>query len=227
MRAGGELQYRAKDRVKELEEQIKVLNDRIAELESAQFNNEQTIRRLTAQYAVAHILSESTSIENASVRILEAICESLQWELGVFWNLDRASNSLICTEVWHRPYAHTDEFESISRQRTFSPGIGLPGRLVTSAKPGWISEIDKDDNFPRALVAAKVGLQSAFGFPILIGDEVLGVMEFFAREIHQPDEALLVMMANIGNQIGDFNWHHFHGDWTRPGLHSDVRDYRS
>src|SRR4029453_19570205 len=48
------------------------------------------------------------------------------------------------------------------------------------------------------------GLHSALGFPIVLQDEVLGVMEFFSREIREPDEELLRMLATVGSQIGEF-----------------------
>ena len=40
-------------------------------------------------------------------------------------------------------------------------------------------------------------------FPSCSG-EVLGVIEFFSREIRQPDQELLNMLATIGSQIGQF-----------------------
>ena len=61
-----------------------------------------------------------------------------------------------------------------------------------------------DGNFPRASIAASGGLHAAFGFPILLGHDVLGVLEFFSCEIRQPNEALLQMLASIGGQIGQF-----------------------
>src|SRR6202008_1976108 len=36
------------------------------------------------------------------------------------------------------------------------------------------------------------------------GGEALGVIEFFSREIRQPDQQLLNMLATIGSQIGQF-----------------------
>ena len=53
-------------------------------------------------------------------------------------------------------------------------------------------------------LAAREVLRAAFGFSILLGGEVLGVMEFFSDEIRQPDQDLLDMMATIGSQIGQF-----------------------
>ncbi len=61
-----------------------------------------------------------------------------------------------------------------------------------------------DDNFPRAPVAIREGLHGALGFPVLLGDDVIGVLEFFSREITRPDEELLEMLATIGSQIGQF-----------------------
>ena len=61
-----------------------------------------------------------------------------------------------------------------------------------------------DPNFPRAPIASKEGLHSAFGFPILLADEVLGVLEFFSHQIRQPDTKLLKLLSAIGSQIGQF-----------------------
>jgi two-component system, cell cycle sensor histidine kinase and response regulator CckA len=47
-------------------------------------------------------------------------------------------------------------------------------------------------------------LHAAFGFPILLGGEVLGVLEFFSHEILEPDDDMLQAAATIGSQIGQF-----------------------
>lgn len=62
----------------------------------------------------------------------------------------------------------------------------------------------QDDNFPRAPFAVRENLHGAFGFPIRLGAEFLGVMEFFSHEIRQPDEELLKMVEAIGSEIGQF-----------------------
>jgi len=62
----------------------------------------------------------------------------------------------------------------------------------------------REANFQRTPVAARERLHAAFGFPILLGGEVLGVIEFFSREIRQPDQELLATLATIGSQIGQF-----------------------
>ncbi|MEX2262825.1 MAG: PAS domain S-box protein [Bryobacteraceae bacterium] len=161
-------------------------------------------RRLATEHAVASILAEFTSLEEIAPRILKAICESSGWELGEYWTVDRAANALRCTDIWHAPEAGVAEFEAVSRAYTFPSGVGLPGRIWSGRQAVWIADVTRDENFPRASAAEKEGIHGAFGFPILLGTQVFGVMEFFSREIREPDNELLQMFAAISSQFGQF-----------------------
>ena len=160
--------------------------------------------RLRAQHTVAQILAEATTIEEATPRILRAMGECLGWDVGALWRVDREAEALRCVELWHEASIEVPEFERVSREFTFVPGLGLPGRVWSSLEPEYIPDVVPDENFPRAPIAEREGLHAAFGFPILLGGEVLGVIEFFSREIGQPDRELLNMLATIGSQIGQF-----------------------
>ena len=161
-------------------------------------------RRLAAEYATTRALAESGRLADATPRILEAICTTLGWEHGALWQVDRHANRLRCVEIWHPSASAFDEFEASSRTMTFERGVGLPGRVWTSGRPEFIPDVVHDPNFPRASIAAREGLHAAFGFPISIGNDVVGVMEFFSREIREPDTELLDMLGAIGSQIGQF-----------------------
>ncbi len=160
--------------------------------------------RLAAQYAVTRVLAEAPSLASATPRILQAVCESLDWSVGAIWRVDQKDKLLRCVETWHMPSAQVKEFNRGTRSRTFPPGTGLPGRVWSQAQSAWIEDVTRDANFPRASIAAQEGLHAAFGFPILLGAEVLGVLEFFSNQIQQPDRRLLEMMSAIGSQIGQF-----------------------
>src|ERR1044071_5613454 len=135
--------------------------------------------------------------------LMQAICESLGWDLGQFWIVDRESDVLRWLASWRTPATGSD-FEDASRGRTFVRGVGLPGRIWESGEPIWIADLATDTNFPRGPVAARSGLTSGFGFPIKLGDEVSGVVEFFTRDQQIVDPTLLEVMAAIGNQLGQF-----------------------
>ncbi len=157
---------------------------------------------LALDYAVTSILADSPTLSYAAPRILQAICESTGWEIGELWEADPQDGLLRCVDVWHMEMQNAAEFERHSKEITFSPGVGLPGRVLVSGEPIWITDLGADLNFPRMQVAAKEGLRSGFGFPILLGNEVLGVLEFFSRETREHDPGLLAAVSTIGSHIG-------------------------
>jgi len=161
-------------------------------------------RRLTVQIEVARIMAEAESLEAAAPSLLQAICESLGCDMGQLWQLDRDLESLSWLAAWHVPALEADEFEEASRNRTYTKGVGLPGRIWASRTSEWIESLANDQNFPRATFAAEARLASAFGFPVMLGHTVMGVMEFFSRDSLALDPTLLKIMNAIGNQIGQF-----------------------
>jgi signal transduction histidine kinase/CheY-like chemotaxis protein len=161
-------------------------------------------RRLATQYATTHVLAQSGTLAEAMPQILEAISKSLNWVVAIRWNADAEGNVLRCGEIWMAPSLEGQDLADKSRHMTFAPGVGLPGRIWTSGRAAWISDITEDSNFPRAPEAVRDGLHGAFGFPIIGPSGFLGVMEFFSPEIREPDGDLLQMFDATGRQIGQF-----------------------
>jgi PAS domain S-box-containing protein len=161
-------------------------------------------RRRSARLAVTQVMAQAATLRDAAPRILQAVCEGLGWDMGCFWTVDRQASVLRCQKLWHTASVRAEAFVGCCWEGTFDPGIGLPGRVWQSGRPAWIPDVAQDTNFPRAASAIKEGLHGAFGAPVLSGSELLGVIEFFSREIREPDPDLLEMMATIGSQIGQF-----------------------
>lgn len=161
-------------------------------------------RRLASQYAVTRVLSEAVRLEEAVPKIIQAVGESLEWDLGVFWRLDKPSGTLRCVDYWRVATLAVDEFIAQMQHQTFRPGMGLPGQIWESGRPVWVRDVTLDPTFIRADLAAKTGLHGAFGFPIRIGGEVEGVIEFFSHQVREPDSELLSMITDVGLKIGQF-----------------------
>jgi PAS domain S-box-containing protein len=68
----------------------------------------------------------------------------------------------------------------------------------------WIADVTRDPNFPRAEAAASAGLHAGFSFPVAASSGFEAAIEFFTRELREPDDGLLDTAANIGRQIGQF-----------------------
>lgn len=160
-------------------------------------------RHLNVQHATTRVLASAT-LAQATPKILQAICNSLGWDVGQFWSVDRHSHLLRCVETVSGTSSEILEFVSATRQMTFACGVGLPGRVWCGSKPMWIADMANEPNCLLVDLAARPRLHGAFGFPIRAEGEILGVMTFFSREIQPPDADLLQLVDAIGSQIGQF-----------------------
>src|SRR6516164_3564752 len=161
-------------------------------------------RHLAAQNVTTSVLVESATLAEAMPRILEAVCKSLDWVMGVRWSVDSQVNVLRCAEMHVTPPRLLQEMVEVNRRTTFPHGVGLPGRVWSTGRAASIADVVHDPNFPRAAAAAKDGLHGAFGFPIIGPGGFLGVMEFFSTEIREPNAAVLALFEGIGGQVGQF-----------------------
>ena len=176
----------------------------ITRRKAAEEERDQANARLSVQYAVARTLAEVRHLCEASRKIVQSICESVSWEYGDIWRVDSGVNALRCVDIWHIPGLAAEEFVDATKKTTYEPGIGLPGRVWSSRKAFWIPEVSIESKLARAALALKAGLHGAFAFPIILGTDVIGVMEFFSKSVHPPDDELLSMLSALGTQIGSF-----------------------
>ena len=161
-------------------------------------------RHSAAQYLTTRVLVESATLVDAIPRVLQAVCESLDWVMGVRWRIDPEAQVLRCEEIWVAPGRALRELVDASRRIAFRRGIGLPGRVWSTERAAWIVDVVRDPNFPRAPAAAQGGVHGAFGFPIIGPSGFLGVMEFFSTEIRPPEAAVLTLFEGVGGQVGQF-----------------------
>lgn len=159
--------------------------------------------RLKMLYNISSILASSETIDAAAPQILEAVCRALRYEAGEFWSSEREGSKLRCKTAWHSS-PEAEIFLEESQKFEFSKGEGLPGQVWGLIAPVWIENLSAAVNFPRKELALKAGIHSAFAFPVLPGEKLSGVFNFFCREIRAPDEDLLNMFAAVGNLIGQF-----------------------
>jgi signal transduction histidine kinase len=173
-------------------------------LGAAMAERETRERRRAADFAVTQVLAGSRTLAEAAPRILKAVCDSLGWDVGLLWMVDPDAGRLRLVEFWHVPSVHVARFEEMSRTTVFVRGLGLPGGVWARGRPSCIEDVVVDHNFPRAPAALAGGLHGGVAFPIMLREEVVGVIEFFSREIRRPDADLIQMFATLGGQVGQF-----------------------
>jgi PAS domain S-box-containing protein len=143
----------------------------------------QAERRRAVRLAIPHLLAGAVDLAAVAEPVLQTLGECLGWDVGAIWLVDPARNVLCCRQSWQAASIADATFAQATEMQTFARGIGLPGRVWASGQPAWIADVAADGNFPRASLAARVGLHSAFACPLRAGGEVLGVLEFFSPSI--------------------------------------------
>lgn len=173
-------------------------------LAAAMTERQTSQRRRGAAQAVGEVLANAPDLAAAAPPILRDVCENLEWRAGALWLIDHDARQLRCFSVWSHAAVPVADFMRTTRETTFQPGVGLPGRVWAAGQALWIEDVLRDQNFPRAAVARTAGMHGAFGFPIRLGGDVLGVVEFFTDRVATPDAELLDTMSTVGNQVGQF-----------------------
>jgi PAS domain S-box-containing protein len=166
-------------------------------------DRKQAEHREAIEHAVARFLGSTESLHDAIRGILQVMCERLEWACAARWRLDERDNRLHCIETWSVEDASIRAFLEESARATFVPGrSGLIREVLATGTSVWIADVTEKPDFLRGKLAAAAGLRGAFALPVLLGDRVLGAIEFFGRESRQPDPWLLQTAMNVGRQIG-------------------------
>ena len=198
-------QIQAETKLQEAREDLeKRVQDRTGKLDEANelLRRESGFVELHRDIAVGS--NETQAIESTLEYCIKRICAHTGWPVGhLYLTSERYSLQLVPAGIWHLDDpARFETFRKITEVTPFNAGEGLPGRVVASGKPAWIIDVTQDPNFPRANLAKNIGVKAGFAFPILIGDEIVGVMEFFSSKAVEPDGKLLEIMTQVGTQLG-------------------------
>ena len=163
-------------------------------------------RRLGVQHDVTRALAESPTRDDAAMTVLQTICQGLDWDEGTAWVVDPGQDRLLCVAVWRpSPPPAVDLCENAQGEpRTLGRSEELAGRVWTTGKPQWRADLAADPSFGPGSEPVKAGFRAALAFPVLLEGHVLGVMEFFSRQVRQPEDDVLQMMDAIGAQVGQF-----------------------
>ena len=106
----------------------------------------------------------------------------------------------------HAYYAEDPDRFRRFREVTFGlrvrRGQGMPGRVLASGKLEWTTDLRGDLTERRALLAEELGIGTAVAFPVLLGEKVAAVLEFFSDRVIQPDSRIADAMVGVGLQLG-------------------------
>ena len=183
-----------------LTEERSLINS-LAEVLRAAIERRQAQEHVSLLQTIAMEVGAADDLSSALKVVLRRVCEKTGWVIGQAWIPRSDGTVLDCCPAWFCAGTGLEKFRECSETATFAPGVGLPGSVWSSKQPVWIQDVTVGLNFPRASVAAAVGLKAALGIPIVSRDQVLAVIEFFMRERRREDERLVNVITAVAAQL--------------------------
>lgn len=152
---------------------------------------------------VAVIANKADTVEEAYAETLDRIRQFMHWPAGhVFVRTDTRRKTFVDSGIWSIQSGHRfEDLQAASAAHEFSPGMGLVGRILETRRALWIPNLADDPDFTRTSEAATAGVYGMMWFPVLLGEEVVAVFEFFSSEPVPCNDALLEVMAHVGTQL--------------------------
>jgi PAS domain S-box-containing protein len=203
----GELKQKTKDgRPIDVESRFKLIDDRagghvILECNRDVTSRKQVARRLATEHGVTLALAESETPEAAWPKILEIIGSGLEWDAGTIWMVNKQRHVLQCLQTWHGP---TKVFDDCAERSDLAHGSGLPGQVWQNEEAVWIADVAKEPATVGHSFSDADNIRAALAFPIIVRNEVLGVVEFVSTKVRTPDDDVLKMVQAISGEIGQF-----------------------
>jgi PAS domain S-box-containing protein len=172
----------------------------ISERREAEERLRRQARETQILFDITSMAAETGSFEEALTACLAAICQLTGWPVGHALVLKQGSPAeLISTGIWHEaePEEAAALREATARHR-FLRGVGVPGLILATGEPTWVSDTDAEAQFVRK----GMGFGAAFGFPVKSEGRIIAALEFFSYGTASPDADLLLTVRTLGEQVG-------------------------
>ena len=176
----------------------------------------------SAELDIMKILSTRNTIDEVVPTILKITCEVFEWDIGELWLVDETKKVLRCVNVWYKNIEKVKKFQLESAKCTFALDEGLPGQVWKNKQPYWIADYAKYRKFSRSSNAAKASLNCAFGLPLLHQNKVIGVIDYFANKVQQPDNQAMQFLEKTSISLSEFIHQKYSEEQVKTLSHFDI-----
>ena len=155
-----------------------------------------------ARHAVARVLSEATSAEQAATGAVAAVAATLGWLCAEYWQVSEDRRHIDRLSSYTAPGHDLSGFTG-DGPLALARGEGLPGVVWQTGAERWGDGADVIA--PARLAAARAaGIRTVVGLPVRAGRRTLGVLAFFLDEDLPREEDVAALLDTIGAHVGRF-----------------------
>ncbi|MCP4266495.1 MAG: response regulator [Candidatus Brocadiaceae bacterium] len=178
------------------------IKEDITERKIAEHEIERNMNFISLLQEITSVANEASSVEEAMQICLDKVCVHTGFSIGHVYLMDE-SGRLRSSNIWYFDQPNDyKEFKRMIESKMIAVGFGLPGRVLESGRPEWVSDITKDSSIQTPLFENNTVIKSNFAFPVLERKKAVAVMEFFSSEILKRDDYLLATISSLATQMG-------------------------
>jgi len=172
-------------------------------LQRRDLNRETLMMRLL--HLGSQVSNERQDPREAVQTCLDRMCEETGWAAAHAHVLE--AKQMVSSGMWHLPTGR--DFGALRRmfaELRVDPGVGLVGQVMQTRQPTWVVDLAADET-PSGHGGARnevasAGFRGLLVLPVLAGDGVPAILEFFTEKPAVPDLALLEVLTSLGAQLG-------------------------
>ncbi len=154
----------------------------------------------TVQAGAAVAANEAKTLNGAMQTCVNLICTQTGWAVGHVYL--PSGERLVPGDLWSAGAREKyPAFCQETSRTTFAAGEGLIGAVMRERAPLYLETLSGPP-FVRRASAAASGLTWGVAAPVLVGDEVAAVIEFFSGLNEPFDSSLLELLSYAGLQLG-------------------------
>ncbi|MBD3780081.1 MAG: GAF domain-containing protein [Micrococcales bacterium] len=139
-----------------------------------------------------------TDEEDALRTALDTVREEFGWEYGSYWAVDPEARVL---RFQVESGTAGEEFRQVTLAASFAEGVGLAGRAWRARDLVFVRDLGELTDCVRAPAAQRAGVRSGVCLPVVVGDEVLGTMDFFTSESIELSDSRRGSLRNVARLV--------------------------
>ncbi|MCH8950679.1 MAG: response regulator [Proteobacteria bacterium] len=178
--------------------------------EEASKRNQERLKRQSDQIkfmqSLARIANEAKTLRQGMDATINRVCDYTGWELGHAFLPEGEDLSVLWpTGIWVIKGHCRERFAPFMERTGRGPlriGEGLFDTILENGASVVTADVSRCEKYSRKEVAGACGLHGGFGLAIMSGDQVVGVLEFYATRVGLPPEEVRASLADIGIQLG-------------------------
>ncbi|HYQ74313.1 methyl-accepting chemotaxis protein [Cellulomonas sp.] len=137
--------------------------------------------------------------EEQALRVaLDTVREEFGWDYGSYWAVDPAARVL---RFQVESGTAGEEFRRVTLAASFAEGVGLAGRAWRARDLVFVRDLGELTDCVRAPAAQRAGVRSGVCIPVIVGDEVLGTMDFFTTETIELTDSRRGSLRNVARLV--------------------------